>query len=75
MTTGFEPLERKLNEERVRSTRPEIVESETRQKIIDSWSEDVDDSKAVEDWSWKAKYDFQKAFEEYLIPSIKSKYQ
>jgi len=46
-----------------------------RQKIIDSWSEDVDDSKAVEDWSWKAKYDFQKAFEEYLIPSIKSKYQ
>ena len=32
MTTGFEPLERKLNEERVRSTRPEIVESETRQK-------------------------------------------
>lgn len=45
-----------------------------RQKIIDSWSEDVDDSNAVKDWGWKAKYDFKKAFEQYLIPSIKNKY-
>ena len=45
-----------------------------RQKIIDSWSEDVDDSRAVSDWSWKAKYNFKKAFEEYLIPAISKKY-
>ncbi len=43
-----------------------------RQKIIDSWSEDVDGSKAVKDWGWIAKYDFEKAFEEYLIPGIKT---
>lgn len=47
---------------------------EARQKIINSWSEDVDNSKAVKDWGWKAKYDFEKAFEDYLIPSIKRKY-
>ena len=46
-----------------------------RQRIIDSWSEDVDDSEAVKDWGWKAKYGFRKAFEEYLIPSIKNKYR
>jgi threonine 3-dehydrogenase len=46
-----------------------------RQKIIDSWSEDVDDAKAQEDWGWKAKYDFRKAFENYLIPQIRKKYK
>ncbi|KKR10436.1 MAG: hypothetical protein UT39_C0019G0003 [Candidatus Woesebacteria bacterium GW2011_GWA1_39_21] len=45
-----------------------------RQKIIDSWTEDVDGSKAIDDWGWKAKFDFNKAFEEYLIPAIKIKY-
>jgi nucleoside-diphosphate-sugar epimerase len=45
-----------------------------RQNIVDSWSEDVDGSKAVKDWGWKAKYNFKKAFEEYLIPSIIKKY-
>ncbi len=45
-----------------------------RQRIVDSWSKDVDDSEAVKDWGWKAKYDFKKAFEEYLIPAIKRKY-
>ena len=46
-----------------------------RQKIIDSWSEDVDDCLAVKDWAWKAEYDFKKAFEKYLIPAIKNKYK
>jgi len=45
-----------------------------RQNIVDSWSEDVDGSKAARDWGWKAKYNFKKAFEEYLIPSIIKKY-
>lgn len=46
-----------------------------RQRIVDSWSEDIDDSPAVRDWGWKANYDFKKAFEEYLIPSITKKYE
>lgn len=45
-----------------------------RQKIVDSWSEDVDDSEAQKDWGWKAKFNFQKAFGEYLIPKIQEKY-
>lgn len=45
-----------------------------RQAIVDSWSEDVNGSRAEKDWGWKAKYDFEKAFEEYLIPSIIKKY-
>lgn len=45
-----------------------------RQTIVDSWSEDVDGSRAEKDWGWRAKYNFKKAFEEYLIPSIVKKY-
>ena len=46
-----------------------------RQKIVDSWPTDVDDSKAQNDWGWKKKYDFEKTFSEYLIPKIKQRYQ
>jgi len=46
-----------------------------RQKIVDSWPEDVDDSNARKDWGWKPDYDQQRAFEEYLIPAIRSRYQ
>ncbi len=46
-----------------------------RQRIIDSWSENVDDSLARKDWGWKAKYGFKKAFNDYLIPAIKRKYR
>lgn len=45
-----------------------------RQKIVDSWPADVDDSTAARDWGWKPDYDEQRAFEEYLIPSIKTRY-
>lgn len=46
-----------------------------RQRIIDSWSEDVDDFQAQKDWRWKPDYNFQKAFDEYLIPAIKRRYK
>ena len=46
-----------------------------RQKIIDSWSEDVDGFKAEKDWGFLAKYNFNKAFEKYLIPNIIKKYK
>ena len=45
-----------------------------RQKIVDSWPADVDDSDAARDWGWKPDYDETRAFDEYLIPSIKSRY-
>lgn len=45
-----------------------------RQKIVDSWPEDVDDSKAKKDWGWKPKYNLESAFTEYLIPEIRKNF-
>jgi nucleoside-diphosphate-sugar epimerase len=46
-----------------------------RQAILDTWPEDVDDSQARKDWEWKPEYDFEKAFEEYLIPAVTKFYK
>lgn len=45
-----------------------------RQQIVDSWPADVDDSNARRDWNWAPRYDFHRAFEEYLIPTISKRY-
>ncbi|KAF0112430.1 MAG: putative L-threonine dehydrogenase [Chloroflexi bacterium] len=45
-----------------------------RQAIVDSWPADVDDSMAARDWTWKPDYNEKRAFDEYLIPSIKARY-
>ncbi len=45
-----------------------------RQSIIDSWPEDVDDSAARGDWGFAPAYDFTRAFRDYLIPTIGSRY-
>jgi len=46
-----------------------------RQGIIDTWPGDVDDSAARRDWGWAPKYDFERAFSEYLIPTIRGRYE
>jgi nucleoside-diphosphate-sugar epimerase len=45
-----------------------------RQRIVDSWPLDVDDSAARRDWNFSPRYDFARAFSEYLIPTIKKHY-
>jgi threonine 3-dehydrogenase len=45
-----------------------------RQGIVDSWPADVDDSAARRDWSYAPKYDFVRAFSEYLMPTIRNRY-
>lgn len=45
-----------------------------RQNIVDSWPADMDDSAARRDWGWKPQFDVDKAFNEYLIPTIRHKY-
>ena len=45
-----------------------------RQGIVDSWPEDVDDSAARRDWGFAPAYDFNRAFRDYLIPMIGSRY-
>ncbi len=47
---------------------------EKRQAIVDSWPADVDDSDARRDWGFDPKYDFTRAFEDYLIPTIRERY-
>jgi threonine 3-dehydrogenase len=46
-----------------------------RQGIVDSWPSDIDDSAARNDWGFAPIYDFDRAFREYLIPSIGSYYK
>jgi nucleoside-diphosphate-sugar epimerase len=45
-----------------------------RQGIVDSWPADVDDSAARRDWGFAPRYDFERAFSQYLIPQIRSRY-
>jgi len=47
---------------------------EKRQGIVDSWPADVDDSAARIDWGFGPAYDFDRAFREYLIPTIRRYY-
>jgi nucleoside-diphosphate-sugar epimerase len=47
---------------------------EKRQGIVDSWPADVDDSAARADWGFQPAYDFERAFREYLIPTIRRHY-
>ena len=46
-----------------------------RQAIVDSWAADMDDSAARRDWGWQPDYGVQRAFEEYLVPNIRQRYQ
>ena len=46
-----------------------------RQAIVDSWPASVDDTPARNDWGWAPDYDLQRAFDEYLIPTIAPRYR
>jgi len=46
-----------------------------RQGIVDSWPADVDDAAARADWGFSPTYDFDRAFQEYLIPTIRERYR
>jgi len=46
-----------------------------RQGIVDSWPAHVDDSAARHDWNFAPRYNLERAFEQYLIPTITGHYQ
>jgi threonine 3-dehydrogenase len=46
-----------------------------RQGIVDSWPAAVDDSMARSDWSFSPALDFDRAFGDYLIPTIRRRYE
>ncbi|NOK86184.1 MAG: NAD-dependent epimerase/dehydratase family protein [Chloroflexi bacterium AL-W] len=47
---------------------------EGRQRIVDSWPTDVDDSAARRDWDWMPRYGVENTFTDYLIPIIRALY-
>jgi nucleoside-diphosphate-sugar epimerase len=46
-----------------------------RQGIVDSWPADLNDKAAKRDWGWSPEYGIDRAFDEYLIPTIRERYQ
>ena len=46
-----------------------------RQRIVDTWPAEVDDTAARRDWGFAPRYDFTRAFDEYLIPTIRERYR
>jgi len=45
-----------------------------RARIVASWPEGVDDSRARSDWTWRPQYDWDAAFDEYLVPRVRDLY-
>ncbi len=45
-----------------------------RQGIVDSWPEDVDDTRARSEWGWKPDYSMDRFFDEYFVPEIRKRY-
>lgn len=46
-----------------------------RQAILDTWPADVDDALARRDWGYTPVFTVDRAFDEYLVPTIKRLYQ
>ncbi len=65
--------------EMVRTAFPEaqitFKPADARQAIVDSWPMDVDDSAARRDWGWTPDYDAERAFHDYLLPTITQRYR
>lgn len=64
--------------ERVRRAFPQArIEYEpdpVRARIVASWPRDLDDGRARRDWAWKPTYDWDRAFDDYLLPRIRARY-
>ena len=48
--------------------------NEKRQKMVDGWPMDTDDSVAKKEWDWQPSHDLDKGLSEYLIPDLKKRY-
>jgi len=46
-----------------------------RQKIVDTWPADIDDTAASKDWGWVPDYNQDRSFDDYLIPAICQRYR
>jgi threonine 3-dehydrogenase len=76
--TGFNPSAADIREVVVGAFPSAMIDyavDAKRQGIVDSWPADVNDSAARTDWGFAPKYDFERAFREYLIPTIRERYR
>jgi nucleoside-diphosphate-sugar epimerase len=76
--TAFNPTAKEICEvvvEAFAGARISWQVDQKRQAIIDSWPADVDDRAARRDWAFAPRYDFRRAFDEYLIPTIRERYR
>ena len=48
--------------------------NETRQKMVDGWPMDTNDSAAKEEWNWQPIHDLDNGLSKYLIPNLKEMY-
>lgn len=46
-----------------------------RQGIVDSWPAGLDDRAARRDWGWSPAFEIDRAFDEYLVPNIRERYE
>ena len=46
-----------------------------RAAIVDTWPAEVNDHPARRDWGWQPDYDADRAFNEYLVPTIAQRYR
>jgi nucleoside-diphosphate-sugar epimerase len=75
---AFSPTAEEIHAQVLRSFPDAKVSFEVdakRQKIVDSWPADVDDSAARNDWSLAPRHDLASAFEEVLVPAMKERYR
>jgi nucleoside-diphosphate-sugar epimerase len=75
---AFAPTAEEIRKEVVHAFPAAVVTwavDQKRQGIVDSWPEDVDDRAARRDWGFAPKFDFSRAFREYLIPTIRARYK
>jgi len=76
--TAFSPTAQQIHDAVMGAFPGAVVQwgtDEKRQSIVDSWPEDVDDSAARRDWGFAPVYDFTSAFDKYLIPNVRERYQ
>jgi threonine 3-dehydrogenase len=42
---------------------------------VDSWPAGLNDHAAQRDWGWAPAYEIDRAFDEYLMPNIRRRYE
>jgi len=76
--TAFSPTAGELAEAVARAFPDATIEwrpDPKRQRIVDSWPGDVDDSAARRDWGFSPRLGFEDAFTQYLVPTIQERYR